>query len=54
MVSFMVWSLYPWKRSPQYPLDRTMGGPQGYYGHSGDEKIPEVPLLGFKSQSSSL
>jgi hypothetical protein len=38
MVSFLPWSLYPWGKSPQYPLDRGLGGPQSQCGHSGKEK----------------
>jgi hypothetical protein len=25
-------------KEPQYPLDRRLGGPQGRYGHYGEEK----------------
>jgi hypothetical protein len=28
MVSFMPWSLCPWEKSPQFPLDKWLGGPQ--------------------------
>jgi hypothetical protein len=38
MVSFMPQPLYPQGKSPQYPLDRRLGGPQSQSGHSGKEK----------------
>jgi len=28
VVSFMPWPLYPQEKSPWYPLDRRLGGPQ--------------------------
>jgi len=30
--------LYPWGKSSWYPLDRRLGGPQNWSGHSGKEK----------------
>jgi hypothetical protein len=32
--------LYPQGKSPQYPLDRRLGGPQGQSGQGGEEKNP--------------
>jgi len=32
-VSLMPWPLYPWGKSPEYPLDRRLGGSQGQSGH---------------------
>jgi len=35
------WSeLYPWGKSPQYPMDRRLDGPQSWSGHSGEKKFP--------------
>jgi hypothetical protein len=53
VVSFTHWLLYPWGSSPQYPLDRRLGGPQSWSGFYGEEKnlapvgnyIPAVPPL---------
>jgi hypothetical protein len=30
--------LYPWRKSPRYPLDRRLGGPQRRSGHYKEEK----------------
>jgi hypothetical protein len=38
-VSFMPWPLYPRGKSPCYPLDRKLGGPQSWPGRHGEEKI---------------
>jgi len=38
VVSFMPQLLYPWGKSPQYPLVRRLGGSQRQYGHSGEDK----------------
>jgi len=47
--------LYPYGKSPHYPLDRRLGGHQGWSGCSSEEKkIPSLSLLGIKSQSFSL
>jgi hypothetical protein len=43
----MSWVLYPQGKSPWYPLDRRLGGPQSQPGHSGEE-TNSLPLLGFK------
>jgi hypothetical protein len=32
--------LYPQGKSPWYPLDGRLGGPQSRSGHGGEEKIP--------------
>jgi len=34
----MPWLLYSQERSPHYPLDRRLGGPQSQSGCSGEEK----------------
>jgi hypothetical protein len=38
MVSFMPRPFYPQGKSPWYPLDRRLGGPQSCSGHGGEEK----------------
>jgi hypothetical protein len=35
--------LYPQRKSPLYPLDRRLGGPQSRSGLGGEEKIPSPP-----------
>jgi len=35
---FTPWPLYPWGKSPQYSLDRRLGGPLSLSGHGGKEK----------------
>jgi len=40
---FMPWLLYPQGRSPWYPLDRRLGGPQSHSGHGGEEKNSQPP-----------
>jgi hypothetical protein len=37
--TFMPWPLYPQVKSPWYPLDRRLGGPQSWSGHGGDDII---------------
>jgi len=39
--------LYPQEKSPWYPSDRRMGGPQSQSGHGGEEKNSQ-PLLGLE------
>jgi hypothetical protein len=39
VVSFMPRPLYPRGKSPRYPLDRRLGGPQNRSGRRGEEKI---------------
>jgi len=34
----MLWLLYPQGNSPQYPLDRRLGGPKSQSGYGGEEK----------------
>jgi hypothetical protein len=44
VVSFMPWLLYPQGESPQYPLERRLGGFQSSQSlHSGKEK--EISVL---------
>jgi hypothetical protein len=38
MVSFTPLPLYPQKKSPRYPLDRSLGGPQSRFGRYGGKK----------------
>jgi len=38
LVSFTPRPLYPQGKSPWYPLDRRLGGPQSRSGRDGDEK----------------
>jgi hypothetical protein len=47
VVSFMPRPLYPQGKSPWYPLDRRLGGPQSRYEHGGEEKNSQ-PLLGIE------
>jgi hypothetical protein len=39
--------LYPKGKSPTYPLDTKLGGPQNWSGHSDEEKDSK-PLPGFE------
>jgi hypothetical protein len=39
--------LYPQGKSPWYPLNRRLGGPQSWSGGSGEEKN-SLPLLGLE------
>jgi hypothetical protein len=39
--------LYTQGKSPWYPLDRRLAGPQNWSGHSGEEKNSK-PLLGLE------
>jgi len=41
------WQLYPHGKSPRYPLDRRLGGPQSCSGCSGEEKNSQ-PLPGIE------
>jgi len=38
----MPWHLYSPEKSPQYPLDRRLGGPQSQSGHGGEEKQSSI------------
>jgi hypothetical protein len=47
VVSFTPWPLYPRRKSPQYPVDRRLGGPQSRSWRGGEEKkIPSLLLPG--------
>jgi hypothetical protein len=46
--SFTPLPLYPQGKSPWYPLDRRLGGPQSWSGCSGEEKNSQS-LLGLDS-----
>jgi len=43
VVSFTPQLLYPQGKSPWYPLDRRLGGPQGCSGRGGEEKNFQPP-----------
>jgi hypothetical protein len=43
VVSFTPRPLYPQGKSPCYPLDRRLGGPQKRSGHGGEEKNSQPP-----------
>jgi hypothetical protein len=43
VVSFTPRPLYPQGKSPWYPLDRRLGGPQSRSGRGGEEKNPQPP-----------
>jgi hypothetical protein len=47
VVSFTPRPLYPQGRSPWYPLDRKLGGPQSRSGRGGEEKNSQ-PLPGLE------
>jgi len=46
----------PWLLYPHHPLDRRLAGSQSWSGSDGGEetKVPTLPLLRIKPQSSSL
>jgi len=44
----MPWPLHPQGKSPWYPMDRRLGGPQSHSGHGGEEKNSQ-PLPGIES-----
>jgi hypothetical protein len=52
VVSFTPRPLYPQGKSPWYPLDRRLGGPQSLSGLGGEEKNSQ-PLPGLEPQLSS-
>jgi hypothetical protein len=43
VVSFTPRPFYPQGKSPWYPLDRRLGGPQSRSGHGGEEKNSQPP-----------
>jgi len=43
VVSFTPRPLYTQGKSPRYPLDRRLGGPQSRSGHGGEEKNSQPP-----------
>jgi hypothetical protein len=56
VVSFTHWPLYPQEKSPWYPPDRRLGGPQSRSGRSG-EKFPahaETPTPYHPARSPAL
>jgi hypothetical protein len=52
VVSFTPRPLYPWEKSPRYPLDRMLGGPQSHSGRHGEEKI--LDLTGTRTPTYSV
>jgi hypothetical protein len=50
VVSFTPRSLYPKGKSPWYPLDRKLGGPQSRSGRGGEEKNSHHKLPNPKGQ----
>jgi hypothetical protein len=38
VVCFTTWQLYSQRKSPWYPLDRRLGGPQNRSGRGGEKK----------------
>jgi hypothetical protein len=52
VVSFTPRPLYPQRKSPWYPLDRRLGGPQSRSGRGGEEKNSQHPS-GIEPRSSS-
>jgi hypothetical protein len=44
VLNFTSRALYSRRNNPQYPLDRTMDGPQSGYGHGGEEKKIPAPV----------
>jgi len=50
VVSFKYWPLYRQRRSPCYPLERRLGGPQSQSVGGGEEKTLQ-PLLGLEPAS---
>jgi hypothetical protein len=49
VVSFTPQLIYPQGKSPWYPLDRRLGGPQNRSGRAGEEKNSQ-PLPGLEPQ----
>jgi hypothetical protein len=45
VVSFTTRPLYPQGKSPWYPLDRRLGGPQSRSGRGGEEKNSQHPII---------
>jgi hypothetical protein len=45
VVSFTPWPLYPQGKSPCYPLDRRLGGPQSRSGRGGEENITKLSIV---------
>jgi hypothetical protein len=40
--------LYLWGKSPRYPLESRLGGPQSQSGRLGEEKLLSLPGLEFR------
>jgi hypothetical protein len=49
--SFTPWPLYPWGKSPRYPLDRRLGGPQS---RSGWQEVKTLAPTGTRNCDSSV
>jgi hypothetical protein len=52
LLSFMPWPLYLQGKSPQNPLDMSLGGPQSWPGHSGKKILPGIELWLSNPQSN--
>jgi len=44
VVGFTPCPLYPQGKSPHYPLERRLGGPQSWAGCGGEEENPIIAL----------
>jgi hypothetical protein len=51
VVNFTLRPLYPRGKSPRYPLDRKLGGPQSRSGRFGEEKILDPTWTGTPTPS---
>jgi hypothetical protein len=54
MVSFTPRPLYPQRKSPWYPLDRKLGGPQSRFGRGGEEKNYKYKYIYYKNTGHCL
>jgi hypothetical protein len=59
VVSFTPRPVYPWGKSPLYPLERRLGGPQSQFGRRGEENILDpaetrTPTLSLPSWLNTL
>jgi hypothetical protein len=48
-MSLTHWTIYPWGKNPQYPLDRRVGGPQNQCGSSDENN--SLPLSEIEAHS---
>jgi hypothetical protein len=54
VVSFAPQPFYPQGKSPQYPLNRRLGGPQNKSGRRGEKKIYETKILTFTKKAVNI